>query len=89
VSTGDVFYPKVGINPDGNALAAWFELDLALPPASAYSVWSNRSTDGLGWRMPEQVGSGGGPIGTSMPSLAIGIRTVRPSRSGRAAAKSG
>jgi hypothetical protein len=22
--------------------------------------------------MPEQVGSGGGPIGTSMPSLAIG-----------------
>ena len=67
ISTGHVFYPKVAMNSDGNALAAWFELI-----GTGYSVWSNRYTQNLGWRFPEQIGSSGGLIGTAMPNLAFG-----------------
>ena len=67
ISTGAVFYPKVAVNSDGNALAAWFELN-----GTSYSVWSNRYTLDIGWRFPEQVGSSGGLIGTFMPNLAFG-----------------
>ncbi len=67
ISTGNVFYPKVAISSDGNALAAWFELD-----AGSYSIWSNRYTLDIGWRFPEQIGSSGGLIGTLMPELAFG-----------------
>lgn len=72
LSSGDAFYPSVGLRPDGHALAVWHELDLSQPFSTAYSVWSNRYTVGEGWRFPEQVGSGGTLIGVGMPTLAIG-----------------
>jgi hypothetical protein len=72
ISTGDVFYPKVALNADGNALAVWHELDLSLPLATSYSVWSNRYTNGVGWSSAGQIGSNGTLIGTFMPNLAAG-----------------
>jgi hypothetical protein len=65
------FYPKVAFDPGGNALAVWFELDVALPIGTGWSVWSNRYTNGSGWTAAEQIGSSGDLIGTDMPNLAI------------------
>lgn len=71
IGNRDAFYPKIAFDASGHALAVWFELDLALPLASAYSVWGNRYTNGSGWTSAEQIGSNGGRIGGFMPNLAI------------------
>ncbi|HLU07932.1 MAG TPA: Ig-like domain-containing protein [Woeseiaceae bacterium] len=65
------FWPKVALDASGNAIAAWYEIDLNLPPSDAYSVWGNRFTVDNGWTAPEQIGSNGGLIGTGMPNIAV------------------
>lgn len=65
------FWPKVALDASGHAIAVWYELDLALPLADAYSVWGNRFTVENGWTAAEQVGSNGGLIGAGMPNVAV------------------
>ena len=71
LGAGPAFYPKVAFDPSGNALAVWFELDLALPIGTGYSVWGNRYTLDNGWTASERISDYGGLIGTFMPNLAV------------------
>jgi hypothetical protein len=71
LNDSDAFYPKVGIDASGNALAVWHELDLGRPYADAYSVWGNRRVAGGNWSSPERIGSYGNLVGTFLPNLAI------------------
>ncbi len=71
ISSINAFHPKIAIDASGNALATWYELDLSLPIADAFSVWGNRYVNGDGWTAAERIGSYGELIGTSMPNLAI------------------
>jgi len=64
-------YPQVAIDASGNALAAWFQVDLTLPFSESHSVWANRYVDGSGWTAAGQVGSHGYIISFGMPNLAI------------------
>jgi len=71
ISSAQQLYPKIAVDASGNALAAWFEVDLTLPNSEAFSVWGNRYVNGGGWTAPERIGSYGSLIGTAMPNLAI------------------
>jgi hypothetical protein len=71
VSTGDAFYPKVGYDAGGHALAVWYEIEVTRAPNDAFSVWGNRFIAGQGWSSPARISDYGSLIGTYMPSLAV------------------
>jgi len=43
-NTGDALYPQVGIDPNGNAIAVWYQFD-----GTRNSIWANRYVPGTGW----------------------------------------
>src|SRR5690606_13295830 len=69
-TSGDAFYPDIALDPTGNALAVWFELDLSVGPA-ACRVWSNRYTANEGWTSAEPISKHGDLIGTFEPKIKI------------------
>jgi hypothetical protein len=69
ISIGDgVFYPRIGFDRSGNALAVWFQLQVQ---NNRYRVHSNRFIPARGWSVAQPIGDEGGFIGTFTPRIAI------------------
>jgi Bacterial Ig-like domain len=67
--SGDgVFYPRLGFDRSGNALAVWFQLQVL---NNRYRVHSSRYIPARGWSMAQPIADEGGFIGTFTPRIAI------------------
>lgn len=63
---GDGEFPRVGMDPAGNAIAVWRQSDGVFP-----RIWANRYTVGIGWGTAERIEID--PAGSAgMAELAIG-----------------
>ena len=49
-NTWNAFFPQVGIDSNGNAVAVWRQSD-----GTRYNIWSNRYTQGTGWGTAELI----------------------------------
>ena len=49
-NAGDAFGPHVAVDPDGNAVAVWFQSD-----GTRNNIWANRFTPSAGWGAAEQI----------------------------------
>jgi hypothetical protein len=47
---GDAVDPQVAVDPDGNAVAVWYQSD-----GTRTNIWSNRFTPAAGWGAAEQI----------------------------------
>ncbi len=47
-NAGDAFWPEVALDPNGNAVAVWFQWD-----GTRYNIWANRFTLAAGWGVAE------------------------------------
>jgi hypothetical protein len=50
--SGIAVAPQIAIDPDGNAIAVWYQFD-----GVRFNAWSNRYTPGVGWRIAEVLES--------------------------------
>jgi len=46
--TGDVFSPHIAINPNGNGMAVWTQVD-----SVGGGIWASRFVSGIGWATPD------------------------------------
>ncbi len=51
--SGSAFFPQVAVDPSGNAVAVWYQID-----ATNYNIYSNRFTKGIGWGTAELIETG-------------------------------
>ena len=50
VDTGDASSPQIAFDPEGNALAVWYQTD-----GTRYDIWANRYIPGRGWGTAELI----------------------------------
>ena len=65
-NAGDAGYPQVAVDPSGNAVALWHQLD---GTRGYYTIWSNRYTAATGWGTPATIGNNAG--GAGYPQVAV------------------
>jgi hypothetical protein len=65
----DANYPRVAVDPAGNAVAVWRQIENFYPD-EVYNIWGNRYTVGSGWGTAEPVDIGDGGV-ASEPRVAM------------------